>query len=80
MSNSQQQWTINMKCDFNQIVTYEDICRAIQSVAEDGSIVDSGRKKWSSRSGQYEILWTLSPVAKEWATESITPPLPRQRR
>jgi hypothetical protein len=62
-----------MKCDFNQIVTYEDICRAIQDLAEDGLIVDSGRKKWSRRTSQYEIAWTLSPIARETATKSITP-------
>jgi hypothetical protein len=80
MSNSQKQWTIDMKCDFNQIVTYEDICRAIQNLTEDGSIVDSGRKKWSPRTGQYETLWMLSPSTSDKATKSITPPLPRQRR
>jgi hypothetical protein len=64
-----------MKCDFNQIVTYEDICRAIQDLAEEGVIVDSGRKEWSKRTGQYEILWVLSPIARVAATK--TPPLSR---
>jgi hypothetical protein len=65
----------DMKDEFNQIVTYEDICQAIQDLAEEGLIVDSGRKKWSKRTGQYEILWMLSPIAREAATK--TPPLLR---
>jgi hypothetical protein len=68
----QQQWTIDMKCDFNQIVTYEDICRAIQDLAEEGLIVDSGCKKWSKRTGRYEILWMLSPSARDKTAKSIT--------
>jgi hypothetical protein len=60
-----------MKSEFNRSVTYEDISRAIQDLAEEGLIVDSGRKKWCERTRQYEILWTLSPGAKARATKSI---------
>jgi hypothetical protein len=28
-----------------------------QKLARDGVIVDSGRKKWSHRTGRYEIIW-----------------------
>jgi len=62
-----------MKSKFNRIATYEDICRAIQDLAKDGLIVDSGRKKWSERTGQYEILWVLSPSGRDKPTKSITP-------
>lgn len=61
-----------MKCELNQAVTYEDICRAIQSLAEDGLIVDSGRKRWSKRTGRYEIVWMLSPIARETATSETS--------
>jgi hypothetical protein len=62
-----------MKNEFNRTVTYEDISRALQELAEDGLIVDSGRKKWSERSGQYEILWTVSPEARGKSTQLISP-------
>jgi hypothetical protein len=67
-SHPQQKWPIDMKYEFNRTVTYEEICQAVQSLAKEGMIVDSGRKKWSERTGQYEILWALGPRA----TESIT--------
>jgi len=53
-----------MKNDLDQILTYEDIRRAIQDLVEEGLVVDSGRKKWNKRTGQYEILWTASPKGR----------------
>jgi hypothetical protein len=53
-----------MKSKFNRPVTYEETCRAIQTLVEDGLVVDSGRKKWSERTGQYEIVWVLSPSGR----------------
>jgi hypothetical protein len=79
-SNPPNQRTINMKYELNRTVTHEDICSAIQDLAEDGLIVDSGRKKWSPQTGQYEILWTLSPAARDNATKSITSPSPQWRK
>jgi hypothetical protein len=66
-----------MKSEFNRTITYEDICRAIQDLAKDGLIVDSGRKKWSERTGQYEILWVLSPSGRNKSTQSISERLSR---
>lgn len=53
-----------MKCEFNRPVTYEETCRAIQELVEEGLLVDSGRKRWSERTGQYEIVWMLSPSGR----------------
>lgn len=53
-----------MKSEFNRPVTHEEIGRAIQELVEEGLLVDSGRKRWSERTGQYEILWMLSPSGR----------------
>ena len=66
-----------MKSELTKLVTYEDICQAVQDLAEQGLIVDSGRKKWSTRNGRYEILWMLSPSARDKTTKSITPVMSR---
>jgi hypothetical protein len=66
-----------MKSELTKIITYEDICQAVQDLAEQGLIVDSGRKQWSNRTGQYEILWMLNPIAREGAPKLITPSLLR---
>jgi hypothetical protein len=62
---------IDMKSEFNRSVTYEDICRTIQELVEEGLVVDSGRKKWSERTAQYEIVWVLSPSGRIKSTKSI---------
>jgi hypothetical protein len=67
-----QQWTIDMKSKFNRTPTYKEICQAIQQLVEEGLVVDSGRKKWSERTGRYEILWVLSPSGRAKQTKSIT--------
>jgi hypothetical protein len=61
-----------MKSAFTQIAAHEDICQAIRDLAEEGLIVDSGCKKWSKRTGRYEILWMLSPSARDKTAKSIT--------
>jgi hypothetical protein len=38
----------------------EAIEQAIQDLARDGLIVDSGRRRWSERTGRYEIVWVAS--------------------
>jgi hypothetical protein len=43
-----------MKSEFNRTPTYQDICQAIQRLAEEGVIVDSGRKKWSKRKRRFQ--------------------------
>jgi biotin operon repressor len=37
--------------------TREEIEEAIQRLAEEGLIVDSGERRWSARTGRYEIVW-----------------------
>ena len=53
-----------MKGEFNRSVTHDEICRAIQELVEEGLAFDSGRKKWPERTGQYEIVWMLSPSGR----------------
>ena len=36
---------------------------AIQDLARQGLIVDSGRRRWSERTGRYEIVWAASELA-----------------
>jgi hypothetical protein len=37
--------------------TREEIEEAIQRLAKRGLIVDSGKRRWSERTGRYEIVW-----------------------
>jgi hypothetical protein len=41
----------------------EAIEQAIQDLAREGLIVDTGRRRWSARTGGYEIVW----AAREFA-------------
>jgi len=43
---------------------YAAIEEAIQSLAREGLIVDSGQRRWSERSGRYEIVWIAVPCAE----------------
>jgi len=36
---------------------HEAIEETIQDLAREGLIVDSGRRRWSERSGRYEVVW-----------------------
>jgi hypothetical protein len=36
---------------------HETIEEAIKNLAREGLIVDTGRRRWSERSGRYEIVW-----------------------
>jgi hypothetical protein len=44
-------------------VDHDAIEQAIQDLARDGLIVDSGRRRWSERTGRYEIVWIASEFA-----------------
>ncbi|XIA63224.1 hypothetical protein ACFIOY_29010 [Bradyrhizobium sp. TZ2] len=35
----------------------QSIEEAIQDLVRKGLLIDSGRKKWSQRTGRYEIVW-----------------------
>jgi hypothetical protein len=41
----------------------EAIEQAIQDLAREGLIVDTGRRRWSDRTGRYEIVWAASEFA-----------------
>ena len=39
------------------IECFEAIEQALQDMAREGLIVDSGRRKWSELTGRYDIVW-----------------------
>jgi hypothetical protein len=41
----------------------EAIEEAIQDLARQGLIVDTGHRRWSERTGRYEIVWAASEFA-----------------
>ena len=43
--------------------TIEAIEQAIQDLAREGLIVDTGRRRWSARTGRYEIVWAAGEFA-----------------
>ena len=42
---------------------YDAIEQAIQDLARQRLIVDTGRRRWSERTGRYEIVWAASEFA-----------------
>jgi hypothetical protein len=43
---------------------YEAIERALQKLAREGLIVDTGRRRWSKRTRSYQIVWAKAPGAE----------------
>ena len=41
---------------------YKAIEEAIQDLAKQGLIIDSGERKWSERTRRYEIVWMAAPT------------------
>ena len=41
----------------------EAIEEAIEDLARQGLIVDTGHRRWSERTGRYEIVWAASEFA-----------------
>lgn len=48
-------YTPQTECSFE-----EEVEAAILALAEKGLIVDSGRRRWSERTGQYQIVWVAA--------------------
>ena len=42
------------------IPTLKEVNAAIQDLVEMGLVVDSGQKRWSERTGRFEIVWTCA--------------------
>ena len=42
----------------------EQIEEALQSLAREGLIVDSGQRRWSERTQSYQIVWVAARFAK----------------
>jgi len=43
---------------------YEAIEQALQKLAREGLIVDTGRRRWSKRTRSYQIVWAKAPGAE----------------
>jgi hypothetical protein len=43
---------------------YDGVVRELQSLAEDGLVDDTGRKRWCKRTGRYEIVWVLTELGE----------------
>lgn len=52
-------------------VPYEAIEEAIQNLAREGLIIDTGLRRWSERAGCYQIVWRAAPSAKLPAKRSV---------
>jgi hypothetical protein len=42
---------------------YQAIGEAIQSLAREGRIYDTGRRRWCDRTKSYQIVWAVVPGA-----------------
>ena len=50
----------------------QDIETAIESLASEGLIVDSGRRRFSPRTGQFEIVWVAAHITTTLHRRKIT--------
>jgi predicted transcriptional regulator len=62
-----------MNCDFEKLAQTDpdqlrlEIEKALQRLARDGLIYDTGQKRWSERNGRYETVWAaVDPNACAW--------------
>jgi hypothetical protein len=46
-------------------ILFDEIEEAISSLAEKGLIVDSGRRRYSQRTGRYEIVWVAAEITRK---------------
>jgi len=44
---------------------YDDVAKAIDDLARQRLVVDSGRRRWSEHSGRYEIVWIAAKDVKK---------------
>ena len=42
---------------FDEDDIYESVNEAIQELAREGKIYDTGKRRWSERTGSYQIVW-----------------------
>jgi hypothetical protein len=51
-------------CEPSEAMLYDAIEEAIDELAAEGRIVDSGLRRRSPRTGQYQIVWMVPPGKK----------------
>jgi hypothetical protein len=59
---------------------YDGVVRELQSLAEDGLVADSGRKRWCKRTGRYETVWVLTELGEQIEAPSALEQHSRPRR
>lgn len=52
------QTTLSWAEDVNELVQ-----EALEALAREGLIADSGRRRWSDRTGRYEVVWVAAECA-----------------
>jgi hypothetical protein len=62
---------VNFGTEILQSYELDHIAPAIQELAENGFIADSGRRRWSKKSGRHEIVWVITPLGRK-ALESVS--------
>jgi hypothetical protein len=62
---------------FDKEFTLKEIEQALRRLANEGRIVDSGERRWSERSGRYEIVWKLPDNVEKLPLANPAPP-PRE--
>jgi hypothetical protein len=43
---------------------YNEVVKVIEGLVKDDLLVDSGQKRWSERTGRYEIVWVLTELGE----------------
>jgi len=61
---SEQQPTCFPSLSLTEEEKYEAIEQALQKLAREGLIVDTGRRRWSKRTRSYQIVWAKAPGAE----------------
>ena len=52
-------------------VDHDAIEEAIRDLARQGLIVDTGHRRWSERTGRYEIVWAASEFADRYQQKKL---------
>jgi hypothetical protein len=54
-----------MKKSASEEETSRMIAEALQQLAEEGRIYDTGQRRWSERTQSYQIVWAATPPKQE---------------
>jgi hypothetical protein len=52
---------------------YNELVRYMESLVKEGLIADSGERRWSERTGRYEIVWLYTELGEQlWGNSPST--------